>query len=191
MYSVMAIMVLSTMAMASNTAPTFRVTEVSNAKKVRLEVISTDTKANMQIIDENEVVLFDQIVEHTFFKTLNLENLPNGDYRLVLTTTTRIITQPFHLEANKAVVNEDFRKEYFLPIIRQNEDFVDVSVLNKQLANVEVSIRNESGEEIFSEIFRNQLKVERRYDVSTLERGIYTLRMKTSAKTIYKELMIK
>ena len=145
----------------------------------------------MQIVDDENVVLFDETVENSFLKTLNLENLPIGAYTLIVTTPTRIYQQPLQVKEKTVEVNTSHRKEYFLPVVRMQKNHVDVSVLNQTLGNVEVAILDENGDELFTETFRNQLKVERRYDVSNLEKGTYIVRMKTPAKTIYEELIVK
>ncbi len=189
--SALVLMTLTTMAVAGNVAPSFKVTEVTNAKKVNLEVNSGGTSVKMEIIDQNNVILFEQSVESNFLKTLNLENLPSGNYTLVVTTPTRVYQQTLQVKEKTVEIDENNRQEFFLPVIRQNENYVDVSVLNKTLGNVEVAILDINGEELFTEAFRNQLKVERRYDLSNLQAGAYTVRMKTPVKTIYQELIVK
>ncbi len=189
--SALVVLTVAATALAGNVAPSFKVTEISDAKKVNLEVVSGGSTVNMQIVDDENVVLFDETVENSFLKTLNLENLPIGAYTLIVTTPTRIYQQPLQVKEKTVEVNTSHRKEYFLPVVRMQKNHVDVSVLNQTLGNVEVAILDENGDELFTETFRNQLKVERRYDVSNLEKGTYIVRMKTPAKTIYEELIVK
>jgi 5-deoxy-D-glucuronate isomerase len=58
------------------------------------------------------------------------------------------------------------------------------------MADVDVAIYKDS-ELFFEESFDNVIKVERRYDVTSMPKGKYSVVVSTDYKTYYKELVIK
>ena len=189
-------LVLSTVSFtyAAGDVPSITITKYGLAKlSLIMEDMSTSTEATISIEDVKGYVLLSEKVKKTssFAKIFNLKNLPSGDYNIVINTQTRATIQPITLKGNTDIeIHTGKRKVIFHPVIRKNGSFLDISWLANRITSVKVSITAENGASVFEDTVKNVFKVEKRYNVAQLGKGLYTVRVKTPFDTYYEELII-
>ncbi len=185
------ILFVSAVAFASITTVTIEKT--GQAKKISVLIENLSTPALLQVKNEAGVLLLEEKVKSVvkFAKIVNVSNLPEGDYELIVSTERKEIVQPFALTEKELVLNAFARKEFFVPAFNVKDRVVDIMLLNNSLTNVTVSIVDSNGDVMFEEALKNVLKVERRYSLATAGRGKYTVRVETPYKAYSHEIVVK
>ncbi|MBX2875064.1 MAG: hypothetical protein KTR30_23270 [Saprospiraceae bacterium] len=178
------------MATANPNLPAVEIVEAKFEKKISFEARSVQGKATVTLLDENEVSLYAQTWKDrsSIGKIFDLEALPNGKYELFFETETNEIIQPFRIEKGKVLLKENERIVRYVPIVAKVGEYIRLSWLNDEMSSVKIEIEDEDGSLVLEEKLKGVLKVARRYDVSRLERGTYLVKVKTKAKTYYREI---
>lgn len=162
------------------------------SKKVNVTVEQLAAPASIWVVNADGTVLLEEkTCSEKFAKIFNLELLPAGEYKVIVNTERKEIIQPLTLKSDAVVVNDTKREEYFAPFIRLREDAVDVMLLNNRLSDVNVAILDEQGGTVYEEDMNNVLKVEKRYALSDLKKGNYTVRVSTPHKDYYQAVAVK
>lgn len=189
---VVALLSLNLAVFANAIEPDVRITTAADAKKFSLELANIEAGATtVTLFDANGVALINEKAgKNTYGKVFNLVNLPTGSYELVITTTNRDIVQPIELTFEGVEMDATKRKVYFAPAILTNETNLDISFFRGKITDVSLAIYQDN-ELVFEEDFDNVIKVERRYDLTSLPKGKYNVMVATDYKTYYKELVIK
>lgn len=189
---IVALFSLSMVAFANEIEPDVRIATMADAKKFSLELANIEAGATtVTLYDAKGVALINEKAgENTYGKVFNLVNLPTGSYQLVITTTNRDIVQPIELTFEGVEMDVNQRKVYFAPAILTNKTNLDISYFRGKITDVTVSIYQNS-ELFFEETFDNIIKVERRYDLTSMPKGKYNVMVTTDYKTYYKDLVIK
>ncbi|MFN7117104.1 MAG: hypothetical protein ACK4TA_09925 [Saprospiraceae bacterium] len=184
--------VLFVSAVASAANPIVTITPAGYAKKVSVVLDQLAAPATIWVVNAEGTLLLEEKTEGAkFAKVFNLENLPEGSYKVIVTTDRKEIVQPITLNTSALVVNDAAREEYFAPFIRVREDAIDVMWLNNRLGDVSVAILDEQGGIVYEEAMENVLKVEKRYKTSDLGKGNYTVRVSTPRKDYYQAIAVK
>lgn len=188
---IIALLSLNVMAFANDLEPDVRIATIADAKKFSLELANIEAGVTtVTLYDARGVVLINEKAgKNTYGKVFNLANLPIGEYELVITTTNRDIVQPLELTLNGVDMDANKRKVYFAPAILTNKTNLDVSYFRGKITDVAVAIY-QNNELVFEEDFDNVIKVERRYDLSSMPKGKYNVMITTDYKTYFKELII-
>lgn len=183
--------VLFVSAVAFAAAPIVTVTP-GFSKKVNVTVEQLAAPASIWVVNADGTVLLEEKTSsEKFAKIFNLELLPAGEYKVIINTDRKEIIQPLTLKSDAVVINDTKREEYFAPFIRLREDAVDVMLLNNRLSDVNVAILDEQGGTVYEEDINNVLKVEKRYALSDLKKGNYTVRVSTPHKDYYQAVAVK
>jgi len=162
---------------SAGTSPLIQITESANTKKVSVVLEGLSAPATITIEDANGEVLIEEKAKGKFAKSFNLNRLPQGEYRLVVNTGMVETVQPLSLTKEIVVLTEAARYEVYAPAINVNENFVDLSFLNNRFGNVYVVFLDKNGDVVYEENIQNALKVEKRYDLSRLPKGDYSVRV--------------
>ncbi len=189
---IVALFSLSMAAFANEIEPDVRIATMADAKKFSLELANIEAGATtVTLYDAKGVALINEKAgANTYGKVFNLVNLPTGSYELVITTTNRDIVQPIKLTFEGVEMDVNQRKVYFAPAILTNKTNLDISYFRGKITDVTVGIYQNS-ELFFEETFDNIIKVERRYDLTSMPKGKYSVMVTTDYKTYYKDLVIK
>ncbi|NRB50555.1 MAG: T9SS type A sorting domain-containing protein [Saprospiraceae bacterium] len=176
--------------MANPNLPAVEIVEAKFEKKISFEARSVQGKATVSLLDDNQVSLYAQTWKDqaSIGKVFDLDALPSGKYVLFFETETNEIIQPFQIEGGRVKLKENDRVIRHVPIVRKAGEYINLSWLNDETTNVQIAIQDESGANVLEEKLKGVLKVARRYDISRLESGIYLVKVKTKAKTYYREI---
>ncbi|MEZ5039712.1 MAG: T9SS type A sorting domain-containing protein [Saprospiraceae bacterium] len=177
---------------ANGVLPTLQITKADFDKKISFVVEGLNGNASVRLTDKDDISLFSQVLEgsSSYHKIFDLTSLPNGAYILEFTTETRTVLQPFTITELGIRLKEADQKFRYIPIVKVKKGLLDVSLLNNELANIDIEISKIGGELVHEESLKNVLKVSRRFDVSNLSPGTYLVKVRTSEKTYYKEVQL-
>lgn len=184
---------VTSMAMASGYLPSITLKNVPSEKKFSLSIEGLKETAEITLTDLNGQVLLSQKTEglKNFAKVFNLSQLPSGNYFLTVSTSLRETVQPITLTDSEVLVDYSKKREFFSPVIRAEKGHVDVSLFNGRIGDVTVEILDNNGDTIFREKLENVLVVEKRYQLDKLPWGVYSIEVRTPAKTYYKNFDVR
>ncbi|HMQ46970.1 MAG TPA: hypothetical protein PKA00_08125 [Saprospiraceae bacterium] len=183
-------------AFASHTTTSFPVITVKDVpaeKKFSVNIEGLKEAAILELKDANgDVLLKQEINKGPFAKVFNLEQLPEGAYYFHITTGLKETVQPIDLKETGAYIDSSKQKEYYAPVIQVKDGYIDLSLYNNKISDVQITIVNKkNGFELVRENLENVLVVERRYRLEDLPFGGYLFQVKTAHKTYYQDFRIK
>jgi Secretion system C-terminal sorting domain len=139
----------------------------------------------INLLDENENMLLNETVKNVkgFTKKYNLSRLENGAYKMIITKKTVRTVQPFTIEDGEVKMSETEKKEKFLPTITFKDEKLDVNVLLGNYSNIIVKLFDNEGKEIMNEKHLAEFKLNKRYNLSNLQAGIYVAEVTAGDET--------
>jgi len=172
------------------TFPSIEITKANYEKKISFSAEGISGEVSLNLLDNEGLTLFthSSTGQSTFGKVLNMKALPDGQYVIEFITATQEILQPFTIQSDRIQLFTEDQITRFVPTVKKSERFIDVSLLNNQIATVEIEINRADGSLVYEEEVKNVLKVQRRYDMSKMEAGLYRVKITTPAKTYFKEV---
>lgn len=167
---ILIVSVLSLSAFASGN-PTV-LTEKSKSLVVETSLWKSD-KVNIQIKEASGVVILDETVKNTKnLRKYNLKNLPEGQYSLEVSNEMKITLQEFSIISNKVILSSEI-KTIYKPVIIWNNNGFDVNLMT--LGNTAfINIQDKDNNIVFAEKLVTPA-VHKRYDISSLASGEYTV----------------
>jgi len=86
---------------------------------------------------------------------------------------------------------ENKEKEIYKPVVKSEGEFISFNMLNLNLKDVTITINSESGDEVYNEKIKNTSAIHKRYNLSKLPSGKYSITVKTQAKFFDFEVNLK
>jgi len=118
-------------------------------------------------------------------RSLSLTQLPLGQYSIKLKTAQRVIRKNLELEKNQILLHEEvvsFKPNMFVKENKWNLDFL----VQKKEARVSIFDNDET---LYSETFKDELRIYKSYDLDKLKNGKYYLRVETDDNTYTKSFV--
>lgn len=140
---------------------------------------------------KNRVVFEDRVLKLVNLgKVYDLSALEDGRYTLKMETKFREVSKEINLFGSDVVMNEGSQRFLAIPAIDLGNGFFDVKFNSTRIANLDVAILDQNGKEIFEDKIGGVVAVNKRYQVSSMDRGVYTIKVTTPDKIFYKELSL-
>lgn len=169
--------------------PFISINQISGEKKVSLILKNLKTPTTVRLESAQEgVLLEEEITNAEYARVLNLNELAAGSYTLVVSSGVRETEQPIAITRTGLSLNIGDRKEFFAPVLRMNGSLLDLSLLNNQLTTFKLNIEDAEGASVYEDGARNVVKVEKRYNLSKLPAGEYTVIMTVGSKSYVKTI---
>ena len=89
------------------------------------------------------------------------------------------------------LVDVDYDKFSFKPVVKRDQNLAHVFLTNESLKNVELRIVDQSGEELTSTRFNDELIIKRSYDLSRLPKGKYSLIIEVGKQSFTRVLNVQ
>ena len=178
--------------LSAATFPSIEITKANYEKKISFSAEGITGKATLNLFDKAGVNLYTQLIadQSNYAKILDIEALPDGNYVIEFVTETNEVLQPFVIKSDRIQLFTEDQTIRFVPVVKQTEQFIDLSFSNDQIGTIEIEINRANGSLVHEERVKNVLKVERRFDMSKMEAGTYIVKVATSAKTYYREVQL-
>lgn len=185
--SVLFVMPLAMQAKFDN--PFISINTIGSEKKVSLVLKNLRTPTTIRLESALDgVLLEEEITNAEYARVLNLNELSTGNYKLIVSTGVRETEQPISITRTGLSLNIGDRKEFFAPVVRMNGSLLDVSLLNSSLTNLKLRIEDAEGVLVYEDETRNVVKVEKRYNLSKLPVGEYTVLLNVGDKSYVKTI---
>jgi hypothetical protein len=156
--------------------PFVKLTSKEN-KMITLRVGSAQSDmTNIKIKNQFGQVIYSETVENVngILKNFDLKNLASGHYKIELENALNIEVLPITITWDSVMVAHDQFTTVHKPFFKLNENGnVDFNYLNLNAKSTKVMITNEKGNVIYKEDLGNGSEIEKRYDISSLEKGNY------------------
>lgn len=143
---------------------------------------------SIELKDMNGVVLIQEKINQQteFGRMYNLEELPEGTYRLVVENEQQIIIQPITINRRFLTINRMEQKEIIKPAIKVTMDVIAINMLHFEKEAISFFIKNDQGETIYTDSFNIFGSLNKQLNISRLARGGYDLLVQTNAYTVTK-----
>lgn len=174
---------------AKDDNPFISINSIGSEKKVSLVLknLRNPTTIRLESVQDG-VLLEEEITNAEYARVLNLNELSAGNYKLVVSTGVRETEQPIAITRTGLSLNINDRKEFFAPVVRTSGQLLDVSLLNNQLTTLKLKIEDAEGALVYEDEVRNVVKVEKRYNLSKLPAGEYTIVLNVGDKAYVKTI---
>lgn len=157
-----------------NYANNKEVSNVLNAKKVKVVFEGAKKGQQLTIKDNNGIILHSEnvISSGNLIKTFDFSNLKNGNYFLELEKDFEIIIKSIKIKGNNVIFSEDSKKTIFKPLVRSIENKLMVSsiILDEEPLEVTIYYNNTI---IYSEIANGDTILNRIYRLDDNKKGDY------------------
>lgn len=139
--------------------------------------------------DKHGQVLLNDRVKRTdaFARKYNLVNLPAGEYSLLIEDGSKTVTQPIIVDAKALVIPENQMTTVFAPAVQLSNNKLDFTMLCLNETAVTIVIVDDQGRTDYTATTTEQGSVQRRFDISALGSGQYTLITKLKGASFEKE----
>jgi hypothetical protein len=169
--------------------PFISINSIGSEKKVSLVLKNLKGSTTIRLESALEgVLLEEEITNAEYARVLNLNELSDGKYKLVVSTGLRETEQPISITRTGLSLNINDRKLFFAPVVRTTGQLLDVSLLNNQLTTLKLRIEDAEGILVYEDEVRNVVKVEKRYNLSKLPAGEYTVVLNVGDKAYLKTI---
>jgi len=180
---------ISTLAIA-NDKPTVK---VKNAEAKTIAVVAYGygvAKTDITLKSGNGRVFYKETMSNgeNFAKRLDLSQMPNGEYTLEVENNDTFTAVPVIVENTSAVVKANDEVTIVKPTLRVVGDRLDIAIAGNYAKDVWVSIfDNDSNRLVFEKVSTEKMK---RFDLSKLNRGRYTVYMSTEGKNFVQSVSL-
>lgn len=170
--------------------------EVAKNNKTSVVIEATETKEGDEVMIRNqrgEVLYREQLdASGTYKKILQFSLFDNGVYIISFENDDKV-THYNVIKEDQGIklleVNKDLHD--FKPIVKRNDDLAHIFFTNANLNDVELRITDDSGEELSSTKFEEELIIKRSYDLSRLPSGKYSLMIKVGEQSFTRVLNVQ
>lgn len=117
----------------------------------------------IKFVDQNSAVFYSEQISDkpVYSKKFNVESLEDGNYFLNVENMLKKVSYAIHIKNGEVIVDD--KKEVTKPIFQKRGDLVVMSFLNKNKGKVSVSVFDLEGNEVYTEVFNNKLRVEKAF----------------------------
>lgn len=175
---VTAVLVLLPLLSFADGFPFVKLTSKEN-KMITLRVGSAESDlTNIRIKNQFGEVLYTETVENVngILKNFDLRHLESGHYKIELENALNIEVLPISITYDSVIVSENQFSTIHKPYIKLKENgVVDFNYLNLNSNKTSVLITNSKGNVIYKEDLGSQSGIEKRFDISSLDKGEYQI----------------
>lgn len=162
------------------------VSAINGTKKIAISLNELNKPTKIELLDLQGIILTSTKVKTSTYNSIfDLSTLPDGKYFLSVFLNNKEWVQPVVITNEKLILDKKAVKEYFSPVFNENGKKLDIVMFNQFLSPVEIQILNQNGQPIFNEKLGSVLRVEKRFDLSTLESGTYTMVVSAHERNYY------
>lgn len=180
----------STFAIANDNKPNVKVEKVGMKSVVVFAYGLGAHETQVQLKDANGSILYKANTQEgrKFAKRFDLSSLEAGNYTLEVENESSFTATPVVLNADSAWVNSADQVTILKPVLRKNGEKLDV-IMPDEDNTVFITIYDENFRKLASEsIDGESLK---RFDLSQLAQGAYTIKMRTKGRNFVQSVSIK
>ena len=177
---------ISTVIATLQLSAAINVSVINGTKKISISLNELHHPAKIELLDQQGIILTTTKVKTlTYNSIFDLSPLSEGKYFLSILLDNKEWVQPLVIYQENLILDKKAVREYFSPVFKESGNKLDVIMLNQFLSPVEIQILNQDGQPVFNEKMGSVLKVEKRFDLSSLEAGTYTMIINANERNYY------
>ncbi|WP_343855481.1 hypothetical protein [Fulvivirga kasyanovii] len=192
--SMAAVLLLTTLFVSAyGTTPYIKVTSYDQ-KKFFLIIKNTDSsKVNVELKDVDNFRLYKEtnIQNGEYLKGFDMQSLPDGEYTLEIENNQRIEMFALSIINGKLSINRDNRLVIHKPSINQSGNKVDIALQKTHEEPLKLAILDNTNDIIFEDTLADNGNLTKRYDMSRLGPGSYTMRIGIAGKYFSRSIRIQ
>lgn len=178
---------------ANNSKPSLKI--LNSERKVVTIILDNakSTPVSIRIFDEqgNNLLREEVAISNQHSKAYNFSELPKGTYEVEIENNISIRNYTVTISRSDLKIVEMKEKEIYKPVVKTDGKFISLSMLNLDIDNVLIAIKNELGDEVYKEKVENTSAIHKSYNLSKLPSGKYTVVVSTHAKVFHIEANLK
>lgn len=144
---------------------------------------------SIQLKDEHGTILIEEKVaqQAEFGRMYNLENLPEGNYKLVVENDRKLTIQPVIIHRRFLTIDKSVQKEILKPAIIVKSDFIAINMLHFEKEAIFITVENQNGEVVFTDSFKSYGSLNKQLNIRNLPKGNYSFIIQTNAYEVTKD----
>ncbi|MEL6358011.1 MAG: hypothetical protein AAFQ37_13880, partial [Bacteroidota bacterium] len=124
-------------------------------------------------------------------KLYNLDALPHGKYKLVVSDILVEATYEFEIAKSLLIIDNEAEEVVYKPTVTTDAGVATVSFLNLQNRKLKVIVYNNQSQQVFSDELKGEGLLEKRYDFTQLPQDSYELVVSTGRHRVTREMALK
>lgn len=158
---------------------------------IQLTDVKYDTKC--LLLNQRGEILYKENIASTdiFQRSLNLTELPDGNYNLRIEDNYKIVTTILTKSKGRVVTSNEDKNTTFKPQIMLKNKQLNVSLLALNNEKLEISIIDEEKNIISEKKLSGSVNLGQSFDLSQLSSGDYTIQLYTNGKIYNKPISLK
>ncbi len=179
LFSVLGVLMFTLM--YANESPNWRIVNAGLGKQFAMEIAGLEINAAFEIQTTNGRILASRSIPAPSFQGLfSLEDLPEGEYVLVLKTSIQEIYQPVTLSQRTVLAATEQRWSIHLPVVEVSGRQLDILYWNAEAEPVTLSLVEVGGEKLYEETIDEIIDIEKRLNLLQVPRGEYIVEVRTA-----------
>jgi hypothetical protein len=164
--------------------------KVAGDKSIELSLEEISGKVWITFKDMNGYVFYTKKIKDLTSYTVkyDLAAFPDGEYQLELDASSQTLNVPVTIMGGTVMLKEELADA---PAISTRGNVVAVELKGKTNMTWNVLITNLQGELVFNETVENEERAKRKYDLSNLNNGAYTLQFKSAGNSFSHQVIVK
>jgi hypothetical protein len=147
--------------------------EFEKTFKLQIQNIGAQVTSIDVLNEENQLLKsVEAKKQKSFSRNFNLQDLEEGEYRLVFHNPTQKVILPFSVCTKQVLMKEELIFIHYKPIFNFKNNKLDLNASNNAQKPLTFKIFDEDNEELLAEEI-NQITINKRYDLSKLPVGTY------------------
>jgi len=189
---IVAVLFTSVTSYASGVEPLVKVEGKDNKTFTLFMNDLTSQQVKVFIKDENGIVLHKEGLNTSagYFKKFDLSALPNGAYTLEVEDESIVKVMPFNVSSSTVDFSEENDTEIFKPYLRLRGDMVDVMFKAVENRPTVVTVYDVNGNLLENNKIAAGQNVEKMFDFSNVEAGLYSINFHNGSRTFTKQVEI-
>ncbi|MFY0593518.1 hypothetical protein [Roseivirga sp.] len=183
--------VVSTFAIANDNKPSVRVEKVGSKSLVVFVSESVSGNTQIKLKDQNGLTLYNTQAKEglEFAKRFDLKSLEAGDYTIEIENDMSFTATPVSINIDSAWIKAQDQVTILKPVLRQSGEKLDIILPSDDCGDVIVTIFDGNFKKLASENFNGEAL--KRFDLSRLSQGSYTVKMTTKGRNFVQSVSVK
>lgn len=189
-FTITVLMLCSTIAIAAR-EPEVNVSSPGE-NKLMMKLFTHEESALIRIMDKEGNLLFSEKTGTSalYQKIFDFKTLNNGSYIIEIEGENSIQLVYFNLSKGKLIITEDVITTY-KPVIRLKGNMADFQLLNTSEEKVKVTFYDQKGQLLLRHAPEPGIRVEKRFNLSELEPGSYSMSVQVGERSYLKKIVIE
>ena len=162
-----------------------------DTKSIVFQLETSNEEMHIKLMDEQGNIIYSELVEDQkkYLKKFDLANLENGRYFFITDNVLKTVTYSLEISKQEIVILD--KEEMSKPVFSERENVVYMNFLNSTGEEVKMKLVDQANRTIFRESLKDEFLVGKAFNFEKALEGTYTLMVKSSNGTYFKEVQIK